>query len=444
MAKPINKQTGFSLSVALRALKYRNYKLFFGGQIISLTGTWMQQIAMGWLVYQMTGSAFILGLVSFASQIPSLILSPFAGVIVDKMNRHKILIATQTLAMTQAFLLVVLLATSTVQVWHLVVLNLFLGIVNGFDIPARQAFVVEMIENKEDLGNAIALNSMMFNSARLFGPSIAGLLLAATNETICFLINGISFIAVIIALLAMKIDYSKVVRTKQHVVEGLKEGAKYTFNFAPVRYIILLIALVSLTGMPYVVLMPVFAKDILHGGPNTLGFLMASIGSGALIGALLLAAKRSVRGLGKIITYGTLIFGIMLIAFSFSKSLILSMILLMFTGMSMMVRGASSNTIIQTIIDDDKRGRVMSFYTMAFIGMMPFGSLLFGSLASKFGATATLIFGGISCIIGAALFALKLPQLRKVIRPIYTKLGIIPELAEGLQSTSNLRVPPQN
>jgi len=444
LSKRNNKTSTFSLSVAWRALKYRNYKLFFGGQIISLTGTWTQQIAMSWLVYRLTGSAFMLGLVSFASQIPSLIFSPFAGVIVDKMNRHKILIATQTLAMLQAFLLVILLLTSTVQVWHLIILNLFLGIVNGFDTPTRQAFVVEMIENKEDLGNAIALNSMMFNAARLFGPSIAGILLAETSETICFLINGISFLAVIIALFAMKIDYSKTIKSQKNVFEGLKEGFNYTINFTPTRYIISLIALINLTGIPYIVLMPVFAKDILHGGPNTLGFLMGSIGTGALTGALLLASKRSVLGLGRIIVYTTFSFGIMLIAFSFSRTLILSMAFLVFTGMSMVITGASCNTIIQTVIDDDKRGRVMSIYTMAFMGMMPFGSLLFGSLASEFGAPATLAFGGISCILGASFFAVKLPRLRKAIRPIYSKLGILPELAEGLQTTTNLRVPPQN
>ncbi|MFA3782447.1 MFS transporter [Melioribacteraceae bacterium 4301-Me] len=444
MSKRINRTSGFSLSAAWRALKYRNYKLFFGGQIISLTGTWTQQIAMSWLVYRLTNSAFMLGLISFASQIPSLILSPFAGIIVDKLNRHKILITTQSLAMLQAFLLVFLLITSTVEVWHLIVLNLFLGIVNGFDTPARQAFVVEMIENKEDLGNAIALNSMMFNAARLFGPSVAGILLAETSETICFLINGISFFAVIAALLAMKIDYSKVIKTQKNVLEGLKEGFKYTFSFTPTKYLILLVALVSLTGMPYVVLMPVFAKNILHGGPNTLGFLMGSIGAGALLGALLLASKKSVLGLGRIVLYTTFSFGVTLIAFSFSRSLILSMFFLILTGMSMIIRGASSNTIIQTIIDDDKRGRVMSFYTMAFMGMMPFGSLLFGILASKFGAPTTLVFGGISCILGSLLFALKLPKLRKAIRPIYSKLGILPELAEGLQTTTNLRVPPQN
>ena len=436
--------SGFSLTLALRALKNRNYKLFFGGQLVSLSGSWMQQIAMGWLVYRLTDSAFMLGLVGFASQVPSLVLAPFAGVVIDKMNRHKILVATQSMAMMQAFLLVLLLATSTVQVWHLVVLNMMLGIVNGFDTPARQAFVVEMIENKEDLPNAIALNSMMFNTARLLGPSLAGFLLAATSELVCFLINGISFVAVIIALLAMKIDHSKTVKSRKSVWEGLKEGFHYTFDFVPVRSLILLVALVSLAGMPYVVLMPVFARDILHGGPHILGLLMGSVGTGALLGALFLAARKTILGLGKIIVYTTFTFGLMLIAFAFSRSLILSMVFLVLTGMSMMIRGASSNTIVQTIIEDDKRGRVMSFYVMAFVGVMPFGSLLFGSLASRFGATVTLVVGGVACMGGAVWFALQLPALRKVVRPIYTKLGILPEVAEGIQATSNLRVPPQN
>lgn len=429
--------------IIFRSLRYRNYRLFFSGQIISLTGTWMQQIALPWLVYRLTGSAFLLGVVGFSSQIPAFLLAPLAGVLSDRWNRQRILIATQTLAMIQALALGLLFFTVAIKVWQIILLAVFLGFINAFDMPTRQAFVVEMVENKEDLGNAIALNSLMFNSARLIGPTIAGILIAATNEGICFIINGISFLFVIASLWMMKIKPRETKPRTTHVLHDLREGLSYVHSFKPIKYIILLLALVSLVAMPYVVLMPVFAKKILHGGPHTLGFLIAAAGTGALTGAIYLASRKTVRGLVRIIPLSTAAFGIGLIGFSLSRLLWLSLPLMFVTGLGIMTQMATCNTVIQTIVDDDKRGRVMSLYVMAFIGTAPFGSLLAGTLASIIGAPKTLMTGGVLCVLGAVLFALKLPDLKKMIRPVYIKLGIIPEVSSGIQAAANLTTPPE-
>jgi MFS family permease len=428
----------------LRALKHRNYKLFFSGQLISLIGTWMQSLAMGWLVYKMSNSAFMLGLVGFASQIPTLLLSPIAGVFLDRWDKHKTIVVTQTLSMVQALILSYLVLSGGIHIWQLILLNIFIGMVNGFDIPARQSFIVEMIEDRDDLGNAIALNSSMFNAARLIGPSVAGLLIAAVGEGVCFLLNGVSYIAVIISLLAMRINYVKHQHQDKHVLAGLSEGIKYAWNFIPIRLILFIIALLSLAGMPYTVLMPVFAREILKGGAHILGFLVGAIGVGALFGALYLASRKTVRGLGKIIASAAILFGVSLIIFSFSHNLLFSLAMLFVTGLSMMVHMASCNTILQTIVDDKMRGRVMSYYTMAFMGMTPFGSLIFGALASQIGAPHTLIIGGVFCILGGVMFANKLPLFKTLIRPVYKEKGIIPEIAEGIQTAVNLRTPPQN
>ena len=413
----------------LRALRHRNYKLFFSGQLVSLIGTWMQSLAMGWLVYRMTNSALMLGVVGFSSQIPTFFISPFAGVFLDRWNKHKTIVITQILSMVQAFMLAYLVLSGGIQVWHIVLLNVFIGLVNGFDIPARQSFIVEMIEDRSDLGNAIALNSSMFNAARLIGPSIAGLLIAAVGEGTCFLINAISYIAVIISLLAMRINYVKYSQQDKHVLAGLKQGIKYAWRFIPIRTILLMIAMLSLAGMPYTILMPVFAREILKGGAHTLGFLVGAIGVGALCGALYLASRKTVRGLGKIISTAAVLFGVSLIIFSFSHNLIFSLVMLVVTGMSMMIHMASCNTILQTIVDDKMRGRVMSYYTMAFMGMTPFGSLIFGGLASQIGAPHTLIFGGGFCLVAGLIFAYKLPMFKTLIRPVYRDKGIIPEIA---------------
>lgn len=401
----------------------------------------MQRIALAWLVYRLTNSAFLLGAVGFAGQIPTFILAPVAGVFADRWNRRKVLIVTQSLAMTQALILSALVLTGTLVIWHIFVLSMFLGVVNAWDTPVRQAFMVEMVEKKEDLSNAIALNSSMVNSARLLGPSLAGILIATVGEGMCFLLNCISYLAVIAALAAMKIAPRDSARKRSGVWSGLTEGFTYAFGFAPMRSVLLLLALVSLMGMPYTVLMPVFAKDILHGGPHTLGFLMGASGVGALGGAVYLASRKSVLGLGKIIPLAAGLFGLGLIAFSRSHLLPLSMLLMLAAGFGMIVEMAASNTVLQTIVDDDKRGRIMSFFTMAFMGMTPFGSLLSGFLAGIIGAQNTLLLGGAACLIGAAVFAGKLPELRKLVRPIYVQKGIVSEIATGIQSAIELTMP---
>ncbi|WP_321426211.1 MFS transporter [uncultured Bacteroides sp.] len=413
-----------------RSLRYRNYRLFFSGQSLSLIGTWIQRIAIPWFVYRLTGSAFLLGVVGFAGQIPTFILAPFAGVLTDRLNRYHILIVTQVLSMLQALTLALLFFTNTIEVWNVVLLSIILGCINAFDTPARQSFVVEMVEDKSDLGNAIALNSSMFNGARLLGPSIAGVLIASLGEGVCFLINGLSYIFVVASLLFMKIKPYEKKKKNPNIINELKEGFTYTFGFAPIRSIILLLTLISLMGMPYSVLMPVFAKDIFHGGSHIFGFLMAASGIGALMGAVYLASRKTVLGLERIIPIATGAFGLGVAAFSLSRSFPLSLVLMVITGVGMMMQMACSNTILQTISDNDKRGRVMSFYTMAFMGTAPFGSLMAGGLASLIGAPNTLMFGGIACLVGALLFAKKLPQFIESIRPIYVRLGIIHETTE--------------
>ncbi|MCX5854978.1 MAG: MFS transporter [Deltaproteobacteria bacterium] len=414
-----------SFKFILRALHHRNYRLFFGGQSISLIGTWMQQIAMSWLVYRLTNSALLLGIVGFSSQIPVFLFASIAGVYADRWNRHRILVVTQTLAMIQALILAFLTLTGAIQVWHIIVLSIFLGVINAFDMPTRQSFIVELIEKAEDLGNAIALNSFMFNGARLVGPAVAGILIGLLGEGVCFLINGISFLGIIFALIAIKVPERKKVVRASRIWQELKEGYSYAFGFAPIRYILLQLGLMSFMGMSYAVLMPIFAKDILHGGPHTLGFLMAASGIGALTGSIYLASRQTILGLGRFIAYASAIFGIGIIAFSLSKMLIVSLSMMLITGFGMIVQMASSNTILQSIVDEDKRGRVMSIYATAIIGVMPLGNLFAGTMASWIGAPNTLIVSGIACIIGSLIFAVNLPQIRKEVRPIYIKMGII-------------------
>ena len=428
----------------VRALRHRNYRLFFGGQGISLIGTWMTRVATGWLVYRLTGSAFLLGLVSFASQIPILLLAPFAGVWVDRLNRHRVLVITQILSMLQSFALAILALAHIITVRDMILLNLFQGAVNAFDMPARQAFVIEMVEAPEDLGNAIALNSSLVNAARLVGPSIAGLIIAALGEGYCFLIDGFSYMAVIASLLAMTVAPKAIERTRRSVTAELREGWDYVVGFRPIWSILVLLALISLVGMPYTTLMPIFAGKILHGGAHTLGFLMGAVGVGALAGAVKLAARPSVLGLGRLIPLTAAGFGAGIIVFSASHWFWPSMLFLVATGYCFMQQMASSNTVLQTIVEHEKRGRVMSFYAMAFQGVAPFGSLIAGAAASRIGAPKTLIIGGALCVLGGALFALQLRTLRQLIRPIYQRIGIIPELATGIQAASILQQPPDD
>ncbi len=427
-----------------RTLRYRNFRLFFIGQGISLIGTWMQHIAMAWLVYRLTNSALLLGLVGFSSQIPTFLLSPLAGVLADRYDRRSILLITQILAMMQAFILAFLTLTHTIAVWHIIIMGILLGVINSFDIPARQSFVIEMVEKKEALGNAIALNSLMFNMARLVGPSIAGILVALTGEGICFLLNGISFVAVIISLMVMTTNAKKEKAHHKNVMHGLKEGFDYAFGFAPIKSILMLLGTVSLLGASYVTLMPVFAKDILQGGPKTLGFLMAAVGVGALIGTLYLASRRGVLRLGNIIPISSAIFSVGMIFFSFSNNLWASMAILVTIGFGFMVQMALSNTVLQTIVEDDKRGRVMSFYSMAFMGMTPLGSLIAGYLANIIGAPKTLMISGLVSALASLLFAARIPHLVNIVHPIYEKISIAPEVARGISAATGLTVPPED
>jgi MFS family permease len=417
-------------SHAWRALRHRNFRLFFGGQSISLIGTWMTRVATSWLVYRLTKSSLLLGTVSFAGQIPTFLLAPLAGVIVDRIDRRKVLVWTQTLAMVQSLALAWLTLVQRINITEVLALSAMQGIINAFDMPGRQSFMVKMVEDRADLSNAIAINSSMVNAARLLGPSLAGMLIAATNEGWCFLIDGISYIAVIASLLMMRLP----AKTEEGVDRSsmfaqLHEGWTYVSRFAPIRTILLLFALLSLMGWPFMVLMPVFAAQVLHGGPHTLGFLMGAVGVGSLVSALSLVMRRSVRGLSKMIPIAALLFGSGLIAFGLSTRLWLSMLLMLLTGFGMMQGLTASNTIIQTLVDEKMRGRVMSYYTMAFVGMAPFGSLLAGTLAHLVGAPCTVIVSGIACIIGGCWFWLQLPNIRKDMRPIYQRLGIIPQAA---------------
>jgi MFS family permease len=379
----------------------------------------------------------LLGVVGFAGQIPTFLLAPFAGVLTDRWNKFHILVVTQVAAMLQALMLAALYFSGTIAIWHIVLLSILLGCINAFDVPARQSLVVQMVDKKEDLGNAIALNSSMVNGARLLGPSIAGMLIAFMGEGVCFLINGLSYIFVIIFLLMMRINASNGKRKNEHVLKELKEGFRYTFGFKPIKYTILMLALVSFMGMPYTVLMPVVAKEILHGGSHTFGFLMGASGLGALLGALYLASRKNAVGLGRLIPRAAIIFGAGLILFSLSRHVWLSLVLMVFIGLGMMLQMASSNTIMQTVVDDDKRGRVMSFYTMAFMGTAPFGSFLAGSLAKIIGAPNTILLGGVACIIGAIVFISKLPKFRAAIRPVYIKLGYLPQDGSASHDTSS-------
>jgi MFS family permease len=430
-----------------RALVHRNYRLFFMGQGISLIGTWMTRIATGWLVFRLSGaqSAFLLGLVGFAGQLPTFFLAPFAGVLVDRWNRHRLLLLTQVLSLIQSALLALVAflgEPGLTTIWQVIVLSAFQGVINAFDMPARQAFLVQMIERKEDLSNAIALNSSLVNGARLVGPAIAGVLIAVAGEGWCFVVDAVSYLAVIASLLAMHVSLPEQEFTTAPLWQRLKEGFTYAFGFAPIRTLLMLLALVSFMGMPYTVFMPIFAADYLQGGPYTLGFLSGASGLGALGGALYLASRKSILGLGRTIVVATSLFGLGLIGFGFSRIVWLSLLLMVVTGFGMMVQMASSNTILQTIVTEDKRGRVMSFYSMAFQGVAPFGSLFAGALAGVIGPDRTVVVGGVACLLAAQLFALELPRLRTLVRPIYISLGILPEVASGMAAATELARPP--
>jgi MFS family permease len=429
-----------------RALGHRNYRLFFAGQGVSLIGTWMTRLATGWLVYRLAGAeaAFLLGVVSFAGLAPTFFLGPVAGAFVDRWNRHRTLIATQVLSLFQSAALAWVAFTAgpgTGTVWLIVGLSIVQGMVNAFDMPARQALLVEMIASRADLPNAIALNSSLVNGARLIGPAAAGAVIAWTGEAWCFVIDAVSYLAVVAALLAMRLPKRNRPRRDGSMGRHIAEGFRYAFGFAPVRALLLLLALVSFAAMPQSVLLPVFAGNVLGGGPNTLGLLSGASGLGALAGALFLASRSTVLGLGRVIVAATILLGLGLMGFAESRSVWLSMALLLATGAGMMVQMAASNTIIQTIVDEDKRGRVMSFYGMAFQGAAPFGSLLAGALAGRVGPAAVVFGSGVVVLAAGVAFATRLRGLRVVVRPVYTRLGIIPEVAGGMQAATSVGAP---
>ncbi|MFY9947125.1 MAG: MFS transporter [Candidatus Sulfotelmatobacter sp.] len=434
--KPIDSSEGSDKSVlkqppsgrfshAWRALRHRNFKLFFAGQSISLIGTWMTRVATSWLVYRLTGSALLLGVVGFAGQIPTFPLAPFAGVLVDRLNRRKMLVWTQALAGLQSLALAGLTLAKVITIHEVIWLSVLQGLINAFDMPGRQAFLIQMVEDKQDLGNAIALNSSMVNVARLIGPALAGFVIAGVGEGYCFLIDGISYLAVIASLLMMRVNIAQARRAATSMLEQLKEGWTYVRGFPPIRTILLLFALISLMGMPFMVLMPIFASEVLHGGPHTLGFLLGASGVGALISAISLALRKTVRGLTTMIQISAALFGVGLICFGLSRILLLSMLLMVVVGFGMMQGLAASNTVIQTLVPEDKRGRVMSYYTMAFVGMAPFGSLLAGGLAHRLGAPHAVMITGAFCLAGSLWFTTQLKSIRKIMRPIYVEMGII-------------------
>ena len=383
--------------------------------------------ATSWLVYRLTKSPLLLGTVGFAGQITTFLLAPLAGVIVDRIDRRKVLVWTQTLAMVQSLLLAWLTLSHRITIAEVLALSAMQGVINAFDMPGRQSFMVKMVEDRGDLSNAIAINSSMVNTARLIGPSLAGLVIAASNEGWCFLVDGISYIAVIASLIMMRLPAMNEQRATTTMLVQMREGWAYVSGFAPIRTILLLFALLSLMGWPFMVLMPVFAAQVLHGGPHTLGFLMGAVGVGSLISALAMVMRRSVRGLTKMIPIAATAFGVGLICFGLSRSFWLSMPLMLLTGFGMMQGLTASNTIVQTLVDEKMRGRVMSYYTMAFVGMAPFGSLLAGGLAHVMGAPHTVIVSGVACILGALWFWSRLAAIRKQMRPIYVRLGIVPQ-----------------
>lgn len=409
----------------LRALRHRNYRLFFAGQSISLAGTWITRIATSWLVYRLTGSELLLGLVAFCSQIPMLVIGPLAGVFVDRWNRHRVLLVTQALSLLQSLALAVLTLAGIITVPEILGLQLAQGVINAFDTPARQAFLVSMIDDRADLPNAIALNSSMVNGSRIVGPSIGGILIALVGEGWCFLIDSVSYVAVIGTLIAMRLPAASRLKPTTRILEELGAGFRYVTRFAPVRTLLLLVALLSMMGIPYTTLMPAIATDVLGGDADTLGFLMGASGAGALAGALLLASRRSVVGLGRLIAISAATFGVGLVGFGLSRSFWLSLAVMPVVGGGFMVALASTNTIVQTLVAEQLRGRVMAFYAVAFLGTAPIGSLFAGAIAERYGAPVAIVFGGVACIAGAGWFMTRLPGIRKLVRPIYIEQGII-------------------
>lgn len=412
---------------ALRAFRYRNFRLFFAGQSLSLIGTWIQQIAMAWLVYRLTASPFLLGLTAFAGQFPILLLAPLGGLWADRFDRRRLLMATQIMAMVHALLLALLSYTGLVQVWHLIAMAAILGMIMALDTPVRQTFVPLIVPSKEDLPAAIAFNGFMQNAGRMIGPTIAGALLVYFSEDACFLINGLSKIAVVAAVYLTHAKSPPRARSDASVLRSLTEGARYAWDVVPIRLMLPMVALVSFMATPYQTLLPIYAKEIFSGGAHTLGFLMGAAGLGSLIAPVYLASRREVRGLSRVLLGGVLLVGVAVTVFAYSHLMWLSLLMIALTGLGIMLTAQTVSTVMQTIIEDDMRGRVMALFTMAFLGVAPVGSLLAGWLATHIGAEHTLAAGGVCCLLGAAAYWRGMPLLRANIRPIYIRLGIIQE-----------------
>jgi MFS family permease len=426
------------IRTSFKALRHRNLRLFFAGQGISLVGTWMQQVAMAWLVYRLTDSALLLGVISFCAQFPSLLMAPFAGALADRWSRYWLVVGAQALAMIQSVLLALLVLAGTVQVWHLIVLAVAMGLINGVDVPARQALLVKLVGGVEDLPNAIALNSSMFNAARLVGPALGGVLIGLVGEGPVFVINAVSYVAVLGALAAMRVSTERGERDGS-VLRQIRDGFAYAYRVEPIRDLLIVLAVVSMVGIPYGVLFPVFARDVLGGDASTLGLLTSCAGLGALVGALVLASRSSVRGLGRVVAWSNAMFGASLIGFALSRNLLLSCLFVAVTGYAVMLTTASTNIVLQTLVREEMRGRVMSLYTMAFVGMTPIGALAGGAIAHRLGAPAAVVMGGGGCLALAFWFWRRLAPLREIVLPMYEQMGIIPEVARGLQGASELR-----
>jgi MFS family permease len=417
-----------SLGNIFSSFHSRNYRIYFIGQGISLIGTWMQNIALSWLVYRLTGSVFLLGVIGFTNQIPMFLLAPFTGVLTDRYNRLKLMTLAQLLFMIHALTMTVLVMSNLIQVWHIIALSVGFGIISALDAPARQSLVIDLIDNPKDLGNAIALNSAVFNGARLIGPAIAGITIAAAGEGICFLLNTISYVAVIIALLSIKIPKKEFPVQPARFKESFIEGFHYTFQSVPIRTFIILLAILSLSGLPFIVLLPAYAKEMMHGNADTLGYLMSALGAGALVAALTMAARKSVLGLGRILSSSIITLGLSMGLVSFSDNFYFSLIVFFFGGLSMIFSLASINTFLQTIAEDDKRGRVMSFYSMALMGTSPFGNLMTGTIASGIGIPYAILICGLITLMLGIWFEFTRRSLRKYVHPIYVSKGIMPGL----------------
>jgi MFS family permease len=424
------------MSHAWRALRHRNFKLFFFGQSISVIGNWMTRLATSWLVYRLTHSVLLLGMVSFAGQIVTFALGPFAGVWVERLNRRKLLVWTQSAAAVQSLALAALTLTHIITLWEIIALTALQGMINAFDMPGRQSFLVQMVDDRNDLSNAIAINSSMANGARLIGPAIAGMVIGAVGEGWCFLIDGLSYFAVIASLLMMRINLVNIHRPAISMLGQMREGWDYVRTFRPIRAILVLFSLTSLMGYPYAVLLPVFAGQVLHGGAYTLGWLTTASGVGALVSGVSLAVRKSIVGLTRMLQIAVAMLGCALILFGLSHTLWLSLVLMVFAGFGLMQSASVSNTIVQSLVPEDKRARVMSYYTMAFVGAAPFGSLLAGTLADRIGAPHAVIVTGALCVAGSLWFTLELPKVRAIMRPIYQEMGLL--TVPGIDPISDL------